>query len=93
MAGFLDTSGRKVSSALSNLSKFGTRHEDLLLKNSQAIGNKLGNTSTLSNRLKKQNTHNRHNTKKNMKPQPESNQILTNPNLFPPINGKPGISV
>lgn len=38
MAGFLDTSGRRVSSALSNLSKFGTRHEDLLLKNSQAIG-------------------------------------------------------
>lgn len=38
MAGFLDTSGRKVSSSLSNLSKFGTRHEDLLLKNSQAIG-------------------------------------------------------
>ena len=67
--------------------------EESNFKNSQAIGNKLGNTSTLSNRLKKQNTHNRHNTKKNMKPQPESNQILTNPNLFPPINGKPGISV
>ena len=38
MAGFLDTSGKKASSALSNLSKFGTRHEDLLLRNSQAIG-------------------------------------------------------
>jgi len=38
MAGFLNTSGAKSSSALSNLSKFGTRHEDLLLKNSQAIG-------------------------------------------------------
>jgi hypothetical protein len=38
MAGFLNTSGSRVGSALSNLSKFGTRHEDLLLKNSQAIG-------------------------------------------------------
>lgn len=38
MAGFLNTSGARVGSALSNLSKFGTRHEDLLLKNSQAIG-------------------------------------------------------
>jgi hypothetical protein len=26
-------------------------------------------------------------------PQPESKQNLTNPILFPPINGKPGISV
>ena len=38
MAGFLNTSNTRTSSALSNLSKFGTRHEDLLLKNSQAIG-------------------------------------------------------
>jgi hypothetical protein len=38
MAGFLNTSSTRVGSALSNLSKFGTRHEDLLLKNSQAIG-------------------------------------------------------
>ena len=38
MAGFLNTSGSRVGGALSNLSKFGTRHEDLLLKNSQAIG-------------------------------------------------------
>ena len=38
MAGFLNTSGARVGGALSNLSKFGTRHEDLLLKNSQAIG-------------------------------------------------------
>ena len=38
MAGFLNTSSARVGSALSNLSKFGTRHEDLLLKNSQAIG-------------------------------------------------------
>lgn len=38
MSGFLNTSNTRTSSALSNLSKFGTRHEDLLLKNSQAIG-------------------------------------------------------
>jgi hypothetical protein len=38
MAGFLNTSSTRSSSALSNLSKFGTRHEDLLLRNSQAIG-------------------------------------------------------
>jgi hypothetical protein len=38
MAGFLDTKGVKTGGALSNLSKFGTRHEDLLLRNSQAIG-------------------------------------------------------
>jgi hypothetical protein len=38
MAGFLDTKNVKVGGALSNLSKFGTRHEDLLLRNSQAIG-------------------------------------------------------
>jgi len=38
MAGFLNTTATRVGSALSSLSKFGTRHEDLLLKNSQAIG-------------------------------------------------------
>jgi hypothetical protein len=38
MAGFLDTKSVKTGGALSNLSKFGTRHEDLLLRNSQAIG-------------------------------------------------------
>ena len=38
MAGFLDTKNIKTGGALSNLSKFGTRHEDLLLRNSQAIG-------------------------------------------------------
>ena len=38
MAGFGDTRGGSTSSALSNLSKFGTRYEDLLLKNSKAIG-------------------------------------------------------
>jgi hypothetical protein len=38
MAGFLDISKGRSSSALSGLSKFGTKYEDLLLKNSQAIG-------------------------------------------------------
>jgi len=39
MAGFLDVQrGGRTGGALSALSKFGTRHEDLLLKNSQAIG-------------------------------------------------------
>lgn len=38
MAGFLDTMRGNFNSKLSGLSKFGTRHEDLLLKNSQAIG-------------------------------------------------------
>jgi hypothetical protein len=38
MAGFLDTSRNRTSTALSGLSKFGTKYEDLLLKNSQAIG-------------------------------------------------------
>jgi hypothetical protein len=38
MAGFLETKGVKSGGALSSLSKFGTRHEDLLLRNSQAIG-------------------------------------------------------
>jgi hypothetical protein len=51
MSGFLDTSGKKVSSALSNLSKFGTRHEDLLLKNSQAIGFIEGQLQSRTSRL------------------------------------------
>lgn len=51
MAGFLDTSGRRVSSTLSNLSKFGTRHEDLLLKNSQAIGFIEGQLQSRTSRL------------------------------------------
>jgi hypothetical protein len=38
MAGYGDNSSRTSSSALSNLSKFGNRYEDLLLKNSKAIG-------------------------------------------------------
>jgi hypothetical protein len=38
MSGFLDVNGRRASSALAGLSKFGTKYEDLLLKNSQAIG-------------------------------------------------------
>lgn len=51
MAGFLDTSGRRTSGALSNLSKFGTRHEDLLLKNSQAIGFIEGQLQSRTSRL------------------------------------------
>ena len=51
MSGFLDTSGRRASSALSNLSKFGTRHEDLLLKNSQAIGFIEGQLQSRTSRL------------------------------------------
>jgi len=38
MAGFGDNRSGGTSTALSNLSKFGTRYEDLLLKNSKAIG-------------------------------------------------------
>jgi len=38
MAGFLDTPRGKTGGKLSGLSKFGTKYEDLLLKNSQAIG-------------------------------------------------------
>ena len=51
MSGFLDTSGRRAGSALSNLSKFGTRHEDLLLKNSQAIGFIEGQLQSRTSRL------------------------------------------
>lgn len=38
MAGFGDINKGGSNSALTNLSKFGTRYEDLLLKNSKAIG-------------------------------------------------------
>ena len=38
MAGFLDTPRGRTGGKLSGLSKFGTKYEDLLLKNSQAIG-------------------------------------------------------
>ena len=38
MAGFGDNRTGSTSSALSSLSKFGTRYDDLLLKNSKAIG-------------------------------------------------------
>jgi hypothetical protein len=51
MAGFLDTSKGKVGGALAGLSKFGTRHEDLLLRNSQAIGFIEGQLQARSTRL------------------------------------------
>lgn len=38
MAGYGDNRSSTTSSALSNLSKFGNRYEDLLIKNSKAIG-------------------------------------------------------
>ena len=38
MSGFLDTPRGRSSGKLAGLSKFGTKYEDLLLKNSQAIG-------------------------------------------------------
>ena len=51
MAGFLDTNGRRASSALAGLSKFGTKYEDLLLKNSQAIGFIESQLAARSNKL------------------------------------------
>jgi hypothetical protein len=51
MAGFLDTNGRRASSALAGLSKFGTKYEDLLLKNSQAIGFIEGQIAARSTKL------------------------------------------
>jgi hypothetical protein len=51
MAGFLNTRKGNVGGALSNLSKFGTRHEDLLLKNSQAIGFIEGQLQSRSTRM------------------------------------------
>lgn len=38
MAGFLENTYNKLSNRLASLSRFNMRHEDLLLKNSQAIG-------------------------------------------------------
>ena len=51
MAGFLDTLKGRTGGALASLSKFGTRHEDLLLKNSQAIGFIEGQLQARSSRL------------------------------------------
>ena len=51
MAGFLNTVNMRAGTKLSNLSKFGTRHEDLLLKNSQAIGFIEGQLASRSSRL------------------------------------------
>ena len=51
MAGFLDASKGRTGSKLSGLSKFGTKYEDLLLKNSQAIGFIESQISARSNRL------------------------------------------
>jgi hypothetical protein len=51
MAGFLETNGKKAGSTLAGLSKFGTRHEDLLLRNSQAIGFIEGQLQSRSNRM------------------------------------------
>ena len=51
MAGFLDTQRGFTGGKLSGLSKFGTRYEDLLLKNSQAIGFIEGQISARSTRL------------------------------------------
>lgn len=49
MAGYGDNQSATTSSALSNLSKFGNRYEDLLLKNSKAIGFIEGQLSSRSN--------------------------------------------
>lgn len=51
MAGFLDVKKSGSSSALAGLSKFGTRYEDLLLKNSQAIGFIESQIAARSNKL------------------------------------------
>ena len=51
MAGFLDTQRGFTGGKLSGLSKFGTRYEDLLLKNSQAIGFIESQISARSTRL------------------------------------------
>ena len=51
MAGFLDSTKGALGGALAGLSKFGTKHEDLLLKNSQAIGFIEGQLSARSNKL------------------------------------------
>ena len=49
MAGYGDNQSATTSTALSNLSKFGNRYEDLLLKNSKAIGFIEGQLSARSN--------------------------------------------
>lgn len=51
MAGFLDSTKGSMGGALAGLSKFGTKYEDLLLKNSQAIGFIEGQLSARSNKL------------------------------------------
>lgn len=51
MAGFLNNVNARAGSKLANLSKFGTRHEDLLLKNSMAIGFIEGQLSARSSNL------------------------------------------
>ena len=51
MAGFGDNIQGRSSSALSNLSKFGSRYDDLLLKNSKAIGFVEGQLTSRSNAL------------------------------------------
>jgi hypothetical protein len=51
MPGFLDTKNIKLGGKLTNLSKFGTRYEDLLLRNSQAIGFIESQISARSNNL------------------------------------------
>jgi len=51
MAGFLNTQTVRTGGKLAGLSKFGTRHEDLLLRNSQAIGFIESQISARSNRI------------------------------------------
>jgi hypothetical protein len=51
MAGFLDVRKNRAGGALEGLSKFGTRYEDLLLKNSQAIGFIESQIAARSNKL------------------------------------------
>lgn len=51
MAGFLDVRKGRAGGALEGLSKFGTRYEDLLLKNSQAIGFIESQIAARSNKL------------------------------------------
>lgn len=51
MAGFLNTQTVRSGGKLAGLSKFGTRHEDLLLRNSQAIGFIESQIAARSNRI------------------------------------------
>jgi len=55
MAGFLDVKKGRAGSALEGLSKFGTKYEDLLLKNSQAIGFIESQLMTRSNKISSDN--------------------------------------